>query len=55
MLSSREVEVFRGITTGWTRFAFTRSLTISKGTVNTYLNTLHLQRLHPHHFPRSVK
>jgi hypothetical protein len=44
-----------GITTGWTRSTFARSLAISEGTVNTYLDTLHLQRLHPHHFPRSMK
>jgi hypothetical protein len=38
----------------WTRSALARYLGISEGTVNTFLDTLHLQRLHPHHFPRSM-
>jgi hypothetical protein len=54
-LSRREVEVLGGITTDGPGPALGRYLGISEGTVNTFLDTLHLQRLHPHHFPRSMK
>jgi DNA-binding CsgD family transcriptional regulator len=39
-LSRREVEVLRGITTGWTRSALARYLGISEGTVKTYLERI---------------
>jgi DNA-binding CsgD family transcriptional regulator len=39
-LSRREVQVLRGIATGWTRSALARYLGISEGTVKTYLERI---------------